>query len=317
MLTLQYKLEELGRLFDLEGLSKLRNSPETIKHYYQQNHIPYRIFHNREHLLHLGISEGGSIKPGDLYTTPKIVENWIRSRQSQRVLEIGGGHGMNSLYLAKRNPTTSFVVTDFSADQLYCDMKEKARTTNFRQIVVDFHDLNDFAESSFDLIFAIETLCHSTNIGRVLWEVRRCLKPTGIFIIIDGYLNKPLETLCAEEKMAVEITQKGLAVEAFIEYEQLLRNIRESSFEILEEVDYSSQILPTLQRFEKLAVRFMKLPGSRLLARTLPGYFLGNVVSGYLMLNLILEGIATYHLTVAEKGQGWKGRPFKTRPARV
>lgn len=127
------------------------------------------------------------------------------------------------------------------------------------------------------------------------------LKKDGIFIIIDGYMQKPLPQLTQDELLAKRLIEKGMTVNNFEEYSSLRRKLHDTKFEIVDEENVSQFILPTLQRFEKMATFYLSSPllVKDVLYKVLDKDFTKNIISGYLMPYFIENEIAVYMITVA------------------
>jgi len=295
--NLTEKLNDINSIFDTEYLVQENVNSEVVKDYYRSNKLSYRIFHNWGAFLHMGISRDGVYKNLDLLEQVKEVEKNMKSMDAKKVLELGAGRGANSFFLSMRNPNESFYALDFSTPPI-----KKYLRNNLIFNFSDFHDLSIFEDNFFDIIFAIETVCHSSNKEVVLSEAYRKLKKRGVFIIFDGYLNKERNLLSEEQKKTCVLIEKGMAVNEFESLESFNRKIKKTGFTILQEENLSEHILPTLYKFEKMAERFFKNKLRRkLLTFILPEKVIRNSLSGYLMPNFIQEKIGFYIKHVLQK----------------
>ncbi|MBI2356440.1 class I SAM-dependent methyltransferase [Candidatus Dojkabacteria bacterium] len=302
MKQLEKKLLRISKVFDINEVLNVKVNKEYIAKYYKVNQLAYSIFHTVSDRIYMGVSRDGKYKKEDLLEAARTVEHYIKEISAKSVLELATGRGANSFYLAKRHPDISFQGLDISEGQLYFAQKKSRMAPNYSPKLGDYHNLDRYEDSSIDICFVVEALCYSTDKGAVLKEVRRVLKPGGIFIIFDGYLAKPEETLTEKGKLASKLTEIGMAVEKFEEYEDFNKTIKSSGLSILKEEDVSVFVLPTMKRFEKLAKAFFKIPPlAKLISKILPEEFTYNAISGYLMPALIEEGIASYVITILKK----------------
>lgn len=112
------------------------------------------------------------------------------------------------------------------------------------------------SDNGVDIVFVIESLCHSSTKKRVFKEVKRVLKRNGVFIIFDGYTGKKATKLTKDELLAKKLTEKGMSVDNFDYYPDFRKDLTNSELKIIEEEeDVSLLILPTLRKFEKLATK--------------------------------------------------------------
>lgn len=214
-------------------------------------------------------------------------------------MELATGRGATSAYLAKKYPGIEFLGIELSQGQLDFSQKKAKKWLNYQPSLGDYHDLSRYADCSIDIVFVIEALCYSEDKVRVLSEVKRVLKEGGIFIIFDGYIKKTRSAMTEEELIAVRLTETGMAVNTFEDYPSLLSKAKSLGFSVDSSEDVSKFIMPTLRRFENLAIRFFRHPRSaKIITRVFSKEFAYNAVSGLLMPNLIEEDLASYYITV-------------------
>lgn len=211
MKKLERRLNDIREIINIENLLKERNTEEIVKSYYKINKLAYRVFHNSKGYLHMGISSDGKYSHSDLEVPLLKIEQLIKDDKAGKVLELASGHGANTVFLAKRNPDVEFSATDLSTkpkSKFY-----KLENTNF--VYGDFHNLEQYEDNFFDLVFVMEALCHSNNKKKVLEEISRILKVGGKVVIYDGYFGKSYEELSEFEKTASRLTSTGMAVGKF------------------------------------------------------------------------------------------------------
>ncbi len=286
------KLIQIKRFFDIEKVRKRNIDMRTIARYYKINRLAYFSFHSRQGFVHMGISRDGIYRSDDLLEQTRYIEKYIKKISAKNVLELASGKGANSLYLGGQFPEVQFEGIDLPQGQ-----SVKLEKNNLHLGEGDYHDLSRYPSETFDVVFIIEALCHSPRKEIVVREVKRVLKKEGIFIIIDGYRAKTDDDLTDNEKIAAELTEKGMMVERFELYETFKNTLNREGYRIENEEDVSSYTLPTLERLEKRATRFFNHPLlAKLFIRLLPEEFTANAISGYLLLNLFRAGIFRYTL---------------------
>ncbi len=123
-----------------------------------------------------------------------------------RVLEIGAGAAWFSAELSKLPGVVEIVTTDLSPRRLKEDAPKifkllKAREGKITRMPADFHKL-DFPDNHFDFVVGSAVLHHALNIGMVLREARRVLKPGGQFVLIREPV-RPLMSSQRRQKRAV------------------------------------------------------------------------------------------------------------------
>lgn len=300
-IRLKSKLSSIENTLNINDLLSRDGNIKDVAKYYKLNKIAYSVFHNKKGFIHMGISTTNSFKEEDLLVQPNIIGKYIEETRAIEVLELAMGKGANSTYLAKKYPNTNFYGMDLENGQL--DINTFKDVHNLHVSYGDYHKLDTFPSEKFDIVFVIEALCHSNNKEIVAKEVYKILKNGGIFIVIDGYLNKKVEELTKDELLAKQLTEKGMVVSNFEYINNVKDKIKSVGFNLVEEKDYSQNIIPSLERFEKLAGNTIfkyKIIG-KIVDRILPNEITFNAVSGYLMPTLIRNDIACYKLLTFKK----------------
>jgi ubiquinone/menaquinone biosynthesis C-methylase UbiE len=296
-ITLQ-KLNAIKEVFDIDALIQEEITSEKINSYYSTNIFAYRLFHNTQGFVHLGLSADGVYRKKDVLGQLERIQKYI-SPMTTHVLELATGMGANSKYLAQKNPTINFTALDLPGGQTGKSIHGNDK--NLKLMHGNYHDLHMFETHSFDIVFIIEALCHSQEKQKVFHEAYRILKLGGICIIFDGYLKKV--ELSSEEKTATMLAARGMMVDRFEYEDAVIQYALSEKFQLKDQEDLSLAVIPSLARFEKLASRFFfSYPRfARLLKRTLPLSFTRNALSAYLLKDLIASGVASYTMTVFEK----------------
>lgn len=297
-IKLTEKLSRLKSVLNTDKYLTETNNGKVVQNYYRTNRIAYRLFHNRQGFLHMGISHNGHYSDADLLEPLKQIGEYIQNKDGFKVLELASGQGANTTYLAEQYTNVDFTALDYSTKP----KNEFYKLNNTKFDFGDYHDLSKFSNASFDLVFIIEALCHANDVGKVIAEVSKVLKPYGYFIIFDGYYGKNPTELDEAEKEVSKLTATGMAVKDFQYLPHFQTLIKDNDFNVIEETNLSRNVLPTMKRFERLAKAFIKLGVvGRLLTKILPDMFVRNAISGYLMPELMEQGIAVYYKHVLQK----------------
>lgn len=290
------KIEDIRKLKDFSYLLNEKQDKKKIKEYYNKNKITYLFFHNKSGYLHMGISQNKRYKKSDLLRQVKIIKQEIENSSTSRVLELGYGRGANLYSIAKTYPQKKFIGIDLSTKPL-----KKYQRDNIKFIRGDYNNL-DLVWNNFDLVFAIETLCHSCSITDSLKEVYSVMRPGAKLIIFDGYYLVNLDNQKKHIQEACRLAEKGMAVDHFHTLDELRLESKKIGFNIVEEQDFSNNILPSLYRFEKLAKLYFRYSFIFKLVNLFSfEMFTRNALSGYLMPELIKAKIVGYYMHILEK----------------
>jgi O-methyltransferase len=105
------------------------------------------------------------------------------SLRGKSVLEVGCGRGGNCYYLARYAGAAHVCGLDRSAESIrFCRRVHRYRTVSFVQGTAD---ALPFGMSSFDAVLSVEAAHCYRDTDPFLGEVRRVLKPGGVFCIVD------------------------------------------------------------------------------------------------------------------------------------
>lgn len=108
-------------------------------------------------------------------------------KPTMSILDIGCGPGSITIGLAQRVPNGEVVGIDRVSDILE-QARELAIDTGTSNVLFTHGDLYslDYADNSFDVVYAHQVLQHLTDPQRALREIRRLLKPGGIVAVRDA-----------------------------------------------------------------------------------------------------------------------------------
>lgn len=299
---LETQLQTIKKLFDTSKVTTTSVDNDYIAQYYLTNKLAYTFVHSRTDAIHMAISRDGKYKETDLFEPVRMVASYIEKTNATHVLELASGRGANSSYLAKRFPKTQFEGVDLSPAQLRLAKKKAARYLNMHVDQGDYHDLSTFPANHFDLVFVIESLCYSIKKEKVLREVKRILKPNGVFIVIDGYLRKEEKEMKQEEIDAVRLAAMGMAVPFFESYDHFLKQAKNEDMKRADEEDLSEFVMPNLYRFEKIAKRYLKVPFLvPTMIKFLPEKLTWNGITAMLLVPVMERNLACYYFTALQK----------------
>ncbi len=164
--------------------------------------------------------------------------------------------------------------------------------------VADSHCL-PFDDNAFQLSFAVESLCHTANHAALLEEVGRVTKANGTLVVFDAWRTDRSLHVDNRVKEALELTERSMAVGQATTQREWLQAAEQAGWRLAHHQALSREVMPNLQRFERMASRFLSRPGlASLIVKTVPGRLLQNAVAGYLMAQTVKDGLHTYDMLV-------------------
>jgi arsenite methyltransferase len=287
-------LDKIRRTFDTNKLLRQSIDNQTVVAYYVESDYGYRVFHSTEGCLHLALNFDGKFGLDGYYGQARIVQEHINRIRPVSVLELGSGKGFNSIYLAKQNPTTKFVGIDLTPEHVTFARARAREIANLRFEIGDFQDLSFYPET-FDLVFAIDSMCYASNVSRALSEASRILKTGGYLNVIDGFRQARFNHLDSDIQLAAKLAEASMAVDHFWMIENWLGVAQKNNFSVSSFEDISEAILPNLVKLQHLAKGYFKYPIlSKALLQILPVNLIKNSIAGLLMPITVRAGAHGY-----------------------
>lgn len=167
------------------------NKYEEIVKYYDTCEDDYRKLWNlNESLaLHAGFwDETVHNLSGALMRENEVLANMCNITQNDRVLDAGCGIGGSSIFLGEKigcNVTgISISAKQVETATKLADERGLSELVNFQ--VMDYCNTS-FPDESFDVVWAIESVCHAHDKKLFIKEAYRILKPGGRLIVADGF----------------------------------------------------------------------------------------------------------------------------------
>ena len=182
---LERRLAAIEKIFNITKIAIQGQDVADIESYYKESFLGYRLFHSEKGAIHMALNPDGVFDREGYYGQPNAVAKWITSA-TREVLELASGNGFNARYLAKRYPRVKFTGIDLVGAEVDFATKRTNGLDNLTFLQGNFHSL-PFADSSFDLVYVIESICHATDMHQALSEAYRVLVPDGVFIVVDAW----------------------------------------------------------------------------------------------------------------------------------
>lgn len=293
--SLATDLKLISRVFDIKSLLTSKPNKKDITRYYAKNRLAYRVIQSWDGFVHFAISSGNRFRQDDLKEQARIVDSYIQKKKATRVLELAYGMGANSAYLARLNPDVSFEAIDYSNVPL--GKYKKIPNLDYRQ-----GDYHNFAKGKrYDIIFIIESLCHTTKKRYVFEQAYESLSPGGLFIIFDGYSRKPNSALSKEECEMKKLCEIGMALPA-LETPQDLESYGRPHFNLIVKRDFSGNVIPNAKYFHDLAKLYFHFPRlARLINRIISLDIVKNALPALLLYDSLCLRVSCYYVHVFKK----------------
>ncbi|MDB5199526.1 MAG: SAM-dependent methyltransferase [Chitinophagaceae bacterium] len=224
-------------------------SQKDIARYYDLSESQYRFFWNLDKSLslHYGYWDDSTKNFHEaLLNINKVLSAKAAISKDDKVLDAGCGIGGSSIWLAKN---IGCIVTGISLSEKQVN---KANALGAREGVEHLAGFEQkdftatgFPSESFDVVWAIESVCHATDKSAFLKEVSRLLKKNGRLIMADFFKK---ENLDGKDAQQVQQWAHGWAVEDFSTKEEFERQLQQAGFLQIKIEDVSHTIMPSAKR---------------------------------------------------------------------
>lgn len=169
---------------------------------------------------------------------------WANVTQAENILDVGCGIGGSSLYLAEkfRAEVTGITLSPVQANRAI----ERAQSAGLKAHFQVANALEmPFADSSFDLVWSLESGEHMPDKAKFLQECYRVLKPGGTFVFAT-WCHRAIDRqpLTADEQKHLEDIYRVYCLPYVIslpEYEQIACEV---GFTDLRSADWSTAVAP-------------------------------------------------------------------------
>ncbi len=174
----------------------ITNSEEKIQRYYDNLWSVGKKF-NQKYIdggFHFGYYEKGVVNYRQAIQNmndyiDRLLD--IGTGPASEVLEAGCGIGATSRYLAKKYPECHFTGISLGIEEIELAKKiqKEQNLTNITFLTGNYKNTG-FQDTSFDRIFALESIVYAVQKKDVINEISRILKPHGKCVILDGFFPK-------------------------------------------------------------------------------------------------------------------------------
>jgi len=132
----------------------------------------------------------------------RFEKEFLPKIKGPKVLELACGNGWASLLIKKNNPQYEVYASDVSFKSLNIQGQQMSKIMEVKPnyfVVCDAEKL-PFINNYFDTVFVIAALHHFLDVAKALGEIKRVLKPGGVFLGIDGMMPKIAQKLLNDEE---------------------------------------------------------------------------------------------------------------------
>lgn len=227
-------------------------SQKDIERYYDLSEVHYRLHWNldRSRSLHYGYWDGSTKNFHEaLLNINRIIANHAGITNRCNCLDAGCGVGGSAIWMAKNKGCRA---TGISLSKRQVSLAnasaQKEKVEELVTFLVKDYTATGFDDNSFDVIWAIESVCYVPDKKDFLKEAHRILKPGGRLVVVDIFKADNLDGRNADWMRRLA---HGWAIGEHSTQARFEQQLVETGFSIREIEDASTAIMPSVKRLYK------------------------------------------------------------------
>jgi len=228
---------------------------DDVQSYYRYSNWLYKLFCYNH--ISLGMHHGFWEKTTKNRHVAMLNENRYiavagKIKKGMLVLDAGCGVGGSAIQIACEFQAR---VTGISNDTVQIRSAQINATKHHVNNLVDFQ-VQDYTHTTFplaffDVVYAIESVCHAYPKERFLREAYRLLKPSGRLVIADGYAAHNPKT--TQERTIVTLFENAFAIPKLITGEKMSKEIEAAGFLNVRAISKLDQVAPSIGDLARFA----------------------------------------------------------------
>ena len=223
---------------------------KEIVHYYDTCEVNYRRWWdlNKSLAMHAGYWDETTHSLSEaLIKENEVLAKIARIQPTDRVLDAGCGVGGSSLYLAENIgcKVTGITLSERQTDVARAEAA-KLKLLNPPEFAVMDFTKTTFPDASFDVVWAIESVCHASDKRDFIQEAWRLLRSQGRLIVADGFLVRNEYT--DKQRVLLGKMVNGWAVESMESIPNFHHSLQEKGFYNITQLDATPHVLPSSKR---------------------------------------------------------------------
>lgn len=231
----------------MRTITDLKNDDKkAIIDYYDHLTPLYRIFwykNKYSFAMHYGFWDRDTKDFNDaLLNENKFLAEKAKIRFNDVVLDAGCGVGGSTIWLAKelRARVTGISINKKNVREARELARKSGTSKNTSFYVMDYLK-TEFDDNSFDVVWAIESMCYSRDKRKFLQEAYRLLKKGGRLVVADGFLGR---TRSKWDEQVVKDVNNGFAIPNLASVEEFEHDMKDMGFKKIAVWDKKGEIMP-------------------------------------------------------------------------
>ena len=261
--------------------------------------------HPASYALHLGFWDAKTHRYRQAVDNEnRALARLARVERGDRVLDAGCGFGASALWLAGELGAR-VVGIDLAPSQVVGARRLAASAGPGVSESIEFRRADfcrtGFSSGTFDIVWAVESVCHVANKGSFLTEAYRLLKPGGRLVVADLFRSaRPLDR---EEEALMWRWLTGWAIPDLLTEDEFAATAGTAGFSGQSFVDATVEVWPSLRRLRRRALLAYPAAGVLRKAGVLSEERFAAILSGLLQFEALGRSLWSYGLFTATKDE--------------
>jgi tocopherol O-methyltransferase len=230
---------------------------DPVRAYYDQTWFDYRTFwfSPDNHAIHFGYWDETTHSHADsLVAMNRVMAQRVAVRKGDYILDAGCGVGSAAIWLAETYPVRVCGITIVASQVKYAHQYARQHHVEDR-VQFDQQDFRrtNFADETFDIVWAEESVCHLPDKREFIAEAHRLLKPGGRLIMLEYFrVARPYDN--SSERL-IQSWLSGWAIPNLATAAEFARWTSEAGFVDVALEDISSHVTPSHRRLYRVTLR--------------------------------------------------------------
>jgi len=285
-------------------ITGLKNDDKkAIIDYYDHLTPLYRIFWYKNQYsfaMHYGFWDRDTKDFNDaLLNENKFLAEKAKIKSNDVVLDAGCGVGGSTIWLAKelQAKVTGISINKRNIREAGELARKSGVSKNTKFYVMDYLK-TEFDDNSFDVVWAIESVCYSRDKRKFLKEAYRLLRTGGRLVVADGFLGR---TQNKQDGKVVREINDGFGITNLVSVKKFGRDMEDVGFKKIVLWNKKKEIMPTSKSMYYLGL--WGYPLSKVLEklRLISPIVTRNSLTCLLQYNAFKRGLIEYVVFCGEK----------------
>ena len=180
----------------------------NIRRYYEHNDKKFRRLgiDTRDHNIHQPLWDGNTKTKRQAanyanHLVLRIIEDTLTEAKNRiKILDLGSGFGATINYIKSNVDADALELSGITISRVQAGFARKKLGEKIRVVCEDYHHLSRYFRG-VDIVYAIESVVQARDISVLLHEVSRVLKPNGLLVVIDDFMDDERDSEFADRRI--------------------------------------------------------------------------------------------------------------------